>query len=281
MSTLQLSSYERMRRYLGDDDRQAITASVYKRRELLTWINSVSDAIERYLDRTLLIDDYTEYFRVRFGQTEFFPKAPPITAITSVYEDPLGLWDTTNEAEIDDPIIGHFSNSVIIPDTLAFEVMKGVRIIYTGGMAYSGVQSVFTVTDATAFTSGKFIVGTTSGALGIVRGGVTTALTVEVLGGKFTTEAITEYTTEDESDATAITDTISAVAQQSLAESYPAIVQACEIQVLHMYKEKQTLELITQSRDGSSVRRQQPSVANPFLAEATRFLQPYRRPSLG
>jgi len=293
MSTIQLSSYERARRYLAPEGETALTDSMRRRGEIDNWIHAVSRKIERYLGRELMIETHTEYFDVGYQQATYWPKAYPVTTLTSVYTDSSGEW-AGDESQESDPYIGVDGKTINLQSAPPFSGPRNLRAIYVGGMAYSGTRSTFacTMDDTGTFTAGKFLVGGTSSALGIVRtvtadgggAGVDTVV-VETLYGVFTAaEALTEYTyADDVADATAgtsatgATGTLTTVTYQSLAESeYGDIVRAAEIEIRHMYKHKLDFEMEGFTREGVNLRRRDKQPAIPFTEEAYALLMPYK-----
>lgn len=279
---LQLSSYTRIRQYLGNQVDEVLTASYNLQREINNWIVSVSKQIETYLNRNLEIASYTEYFDINYNQTEFFLQAYPATTLTSVYEDTTGLWDGTDESEITDCYFGVNNYSVHLPYTLSYRCKKGLRIIYTGGLASSGVRSVFAITPSGSFTTGYYVLGATSGAMGIVRVASTSSITIEVLSGIFEAEeTITEYSDADFTTASGTTATLDSVTSRGIAEAYPDLVRTCEMQIRYNYKHKHDFELTGTNRDGTNTRRQ-PDIAwnAPLQEEVMHILLPYRNVTL-
>lgn len=274
-----LSSYERMRRYLSDSEGTPITDSVYTEREITNWIASVSKQIEQELNRSLQIQSRTEYFDTHLTQVKFFVQAPPVISITSVKEDVEGLYDGSETTYQSDEYY-------ISADEKAFEIMhpigrwrKALQCVYTGGLAYHGTRTLLTIESSTGtWTSGQYVLGGTSGALGIVKASTATTLTVETLFGEWEAdETIAEYSNEEHSTAGDASATVSAVTQQALSESHPNIVRACEIQVRYMWKHKDSFELTSAQKDGTSYRRDGSELRNPFIDEAMRLLLPYKR----
>lgn len=274
-----LSSYERMRRYLSDAEGTALTDSVYSEREIVNWIASVSNQIEKELNRSLQIESRTEYFDTALTQVKFFIEAPPVISITSVKEDVEGLYDGSETTYDSDEYF-------ISADTKAIEILqpigrwhKALQMVYTGGLAYHGTRTLLTIESSTGtWTAGQYAHGGTSGALGIIRASTATTLTIETLFGEWEVdEPIAEYTDETHLTAGDASATISAVTQPALSESYPDIVRACEIQVRYLWKHKDSFELTSAQRDGTSYRRDGFDLRHPFVDEAMRLLLPYKR----
>jgi len=280
---LLLTSYERMRRYLGNADGTALTDSAYRKNLIVNLIMSVSKQIETFLNRNLTITSYTEYFDVvKEKYIEYYTSAWPVTTLTSVYQSSSGEWDGTNETEITDCYIGIKSDSVVLPIIPEILGRKALRIIYTGGLAYNGTRSVLTIESSTGtWTAGQYAKGGTSEAVGIIRASSATTLTVENLYGIFQAdETVTEYTNEACSSSGDASATISAISQQSLAEAYPDIVRAAEMQVRYLWKHKDDIELTSTNRDSTNSRREgggAPPVSGGLLPEVVGLLLPYRK----
>lgn len=274
---LTLTSYERMRRYLSDEQDDLLTDSEAFRRVILGWIYSLSKEIEIYLNRTLDSGTQTEYFNLRDGRRKFWISAPPITAITSVYEDELGLWEGS-ESEITDCTYTPDGKAVVLPYRLFYDAPRGLRIIYTGGLASSGVQSVYAVSDGSGFSAGNYIKGSTSDAMGIIRSASAASLTVEILRGRFEAdETIAEYSDEGDT-ATGDSTTISSITSRALAESYEDIVRATEMEIRYRWKHKSDFELVGNTRDGVNLRRRGDTSQLQFTPEVLNILKYYRLP---
>lgn len=275
-----LTSYERMRRYLSGQDADNFEDSYKHRRDLLPIIQAVSKQIEFFCGREFYIESRTEYFDCNGSEKEFFVQAPPVTTVTSVYEDPTGLYDGS-ESELTDPGISADSRSVIVDNltALGFKAIKGVRIIYTGGLGYHAAQSVFTVTGSSGtWTAGQYVYGSTSGATGIVKSydSENARLTVEVLYGEFEAdETLTEYTTEALATAGDATATLSSKYRTALCEAYPDLVRAVEIQCSYMYRLRNSFEQSGVTRNGDTIRSDNRS--GKIQPEAIDLLVPYMR----
>jgi len=284
MTLLKLTSYERMRRYLASEMGSNLTddSTKYNKRDIEIWISSISQNVANFLNRELYIETRTEYKDIGYSQLEFWIQAPPIITITSVYADSTGLWDG-GESELSDYYSGVEDASVILNYPESYSAKKALRIIYTGGMAYSGVQSIFTVDTTTNWTVDKFCIGNTSGAVGIVKAIGTLALTIEVLYGIFEiNETIDEY--DDEAGVTAgdaTTATISAKTQTALCESNPDIVTACEAEIRYMWKHKFDYENAGTDKEGTTLRRQNFAKRRlPLQPESIDLLSSYRIPAI-
>lgn len=275
-----LSSYDRMRRYIGTDI-QAKTDSRGLRQTLTNWITAVSNQVENYLNRSLESTSYTEYFdTLKSHWIQYYVKAHPITTLTDVYIDGDGKFDG-GESEIEDCITGINSRCVVLPYSPPVLGYKTLRIRYTGGLATHGTQSVLTCSITGSWTVEYFALGGTSGAVGIVKATTATTITIEVLYGIFnSTETITEYSDEDITTATGNSAVVSSI-QQALVELYPDIVRAAEAQVRYYWKHKDDFELSGTNKDGTNIRntlrRATSTRIQPLTDEVISLLQPYKR----
>jgi len=277
-----LSSYERLRRYIGDDsDIGGYSDSAINKRLLLTWLGSVSDRVEQHIKRSLESVSRTVYFDIGYAQKEFWVLGVPVASITSIKTDADGMF-TGDESTLDNSEyhIGTEGNSVVLLSN-AFRtssiVNRGVQVAYTGGLAVNAVRSIFVVPSTTDWVVGQFCIGSSSDAVGIVKTVTgTTGLTIEVLYGIFeVAETIGAYTNEDDETAVAGTSTtITSKSQTALCESYPAIVGAVEGEIRYMWKHKLDFEDNSSQRDGETIRR--PSDSRAKLQLETRLLlEPY------
>jgi hypothetical protein len=266
-----------MLRFITPDDSANVADTLYKQRDIIRWINTVSSRIEQYLNRAVQIAATTEYFDPAYGQKEFFPKAFPITALTSVYYDSTGLW-TGSETEITNCFIGTNSRSVCLPAFVGNE-KNSIRIIYTGGLTSHGTNSTYAIsTSAGTWHTGKYVKGSSSSAMGIVRTASATSLTVEVLYGVFqAAETITEMDSEASVGSADAVATISSVTTSSLAETYPDITTACEMQVRYMWQNRYNFEKSSVQKDGVSQRPQVLDIQLPLQPEVISLLSPYKR----
>ena len=103
--------------------------------EIDRWIDQISAAAEKYMNRVALAAAQTEYFDIRNGQRVFFVRAVPVTTWTAVNNDTdrsfgsdtvvdssgYATTDDIGKVEFDgfDPVFGP----------------KALKITYTGGMA--------------------------------------------------------------------------------------------------------------------------------------------------
>jgi len=273
---IQLTSYNRMLRYLSAVAGSPLTDSKAQKQMIVNWILTASKQIEKYLKRELLIANYTEYFDVQSEKdVQFYVKSFPVITLTDVYQDSTGEWDTS-ESEIEDCIINKDLNGIVLPVATSIFGFKTLRIRYNGGMSYYGVLSIFELsTIVGTWTVGTFVVGGTSEAVGIVKAFSGTSLTVEILYGIFESlETLTEYSDEDLTtigDASAI---LASITKQSLVEQYPDIVRACEIQVRYYWKHKDDFEISSTQKDGTN-QRYSDNKRSPLTDETRNLLTCY------
>jgi len=267
-----------MIRYLSAVAGSPLSDTKAQKGMIVPWILTASKQIEKYLRRELLIDTYTEYFdTLSERDVQFFVKAYPIISLTSVYRDTEGKWDGTNESEIDDCIIGKNIDSIITPFSPETLALKSTRIIYIGGLAYSGINSLFTCIMTGTWTAGTYCYGQTSEAVGIVKAKTATTLTIENLYGIFEAgETLAEYSDENITTATTNTAVLTTITRQSLVEQYPDIVRACEIQVRYYWKHKDDFDLTSTQKDGTNQRSTYEN-KNRLTNETMHLLEPYIR----
>jgi len=241
----------------------------------LRLIATASTQIAQYLRRlnSLALTSRTEFFDPYLGQRVFRTKAYPISTVTSVYTDTTGkyagsetLIPSTDYILSGDLRTLHFSTDAEFNDALLVPpwttvAPKSVRIVYTGGLAADPVISSWTKS-ASTFTVGNFIQGSTSRAVGKVTATASGTLSYESIYGVFeATETITEYSTLNNAlqgggvegvGETSVTATLTAASSVSLAETYPDLAEACEMQVRYLYQNRNDLQNSAVSRDGES-----------------------------
>ena len=274
-----LSSYQRLLRYCGGDD--VLVDNATNRRQLLSWLPAVSASIEHWLNRGIQsVTNYQEFFDVRFHTNEFYPKYIPVINIEDVYVDMLGMWDG-RESQLSDISYhpGTNGNSLVLIFARPFETKKGLRIHYDGGLAASAAQSVYAMTPTGSFTVGKFISGGSSSTIGILRAtDNATTMTIEILYGSFQLgETVYQWDTEDGAGASTTSAVLTAATSLSLAEAYPEIVQATELQIRYMKKNKDRFEQAGITKDGTSIRR----VARSGVNKIDNEIQPEAELMLG
>jgi hypothetical protein len=248
---------------------------------LSQWIGSVSQQVENFLNRFIAIQAYEEFFDMLYQRIEFFVRGYPIVTLTDVYTEPSGIWDG-RETLLTDCYIGENGSSVCFPISIPWINKKGMRVRYTGGMAYHAVNSEFILTGAptTPPTVGRYVKGLTSGAMGFTVSYTAGTLTwvIENYYGIFQAgEQLQEYSDEGTTAISGVLATISSISKQSLAEAYPAIVLAVESQIRYMWKYGLDFEKTSISNNTVSVHK--PGTFNnaPFLEEVYHALTPYRK----
>jgi hypothetical protein len=263
-----------------------ITNNVTNRRALANWIPAISAQIENYLNRTLTIGNEVEYFDILFGKMEFFVKRIPVITVTTVELDPLGIWSGTGFAQLPYIHPGQDYKSIVIQHPLIFPcpAKNALRFTYNGGLANSGINSGWTLsTNTGTWAAGNYVIGTSSGACGIVVSyvGATKLLTLENYYGQFQAgETITGYSDEG-TTATGDTNTIVTLTSPSLVDVALPIVQACEMQIRYMFKHQTDLENMGTNKDGTTLRRKEsPDESSQLLPEVEHMLSPYGRPYL-
>ena len=203
-----LSSLRRLRLYCAGEGVAPITDNLLNNRLLMSWLSPISRQIERALKRQVEIQAMTEFFDVSHSKVEFWVNAAPMYSLVDVYEEPRALW-TGYEREIQYAILEQYRNSIVMPFAMTYIQQRALRVRYYGGMAYHAVNSRYYISTKTGtFVVGKYVKGSSSGAMGLVNTINTNDITIETYYGEFTVgETIVQY--DDESTPTA--STVSAV----------------------------------------------------------------------
>jgi hypothetical protein len=277
-----LTSLPRLRNYIGGSS-DPLTDNIANNRELKMWLNTVSNSIEQYLNRSIEISSRTEYFDVDgFGQNIFYPKAMPIVSITSLYEDSDGLF-TGGESIIDDTDYntGSDNNCIVLLSPMQYLAKKALRLIYTGGLAYDAVETRFTVSSITgSWTAERYIIGSLSGAVGIYKSQSTTTFTVQTLYGKWVIgDVLSEQAAEDGNATEGVSGTIATITRVSLCEAYPELSTACEMEIRYHWKNKMNYENNAVNKD-SSQRGTYPGSSTSMYRlrpETISMITPYKR----
>jgi hypothetical protein len=243
------SSIYRLRHFL---ELELNSSKAFEQARILTpLLYSISRNIESYLGKTFLLQERVEYFDTLATQKVYFPKYTPISAISNVYSDSLGLYDGGESLETD-TIVGIHNRSIILSREVT-AAKKGLKLVYTAGSALHGTRTVFTVSNVTGTTSAGKYIKTSSGALGILVSVVGTVFTVETLYGIFFVgDTLSSHTTENGSADVGVGATVATITSQSLVEQFPEIGIACDMQVRYMYKHKDNFEDSSVNRDSSS-----------------------------
>lgn len=285
MSLLLLTSYERMLRYLGSVNGDALTSAISARRDIERWIPTVSQQIENYLNTGLYLESRTEYFDALYNQKEFFVKGSPATILTSVKEDSSGLFEGA-ESTLTDCYIGVNGRSVCLPRAMSYTHPHSIQIVYTGGLATSAYRTVFSVTPEAGKTwvLNKYVSGNTSGACGIVRaiGTSQLSLTIELLYGTFeVAETITMQDSEGTTGSADATAVIVSRTTTALCETAPDIVLAAEIQIRYNYTYRLGFENASVSKDSQTIKRAESASGLMILQpEAQVLLDAYVRQAI-
>jgi len=286
MASMQLTSVRRARLYATGDAEDLLTDELVVNRQLSQWISVVSTQVEQWLNRTLKLASRVEFFDVNFAKDEYRPQAVPVTIITKIEEDASGLF-TGAESELTDFHLGQNERSIVLAQKLNYLERRALKITYTGGVALSGVNSVFVMTTETSTpTVGNFLTTSDKSKAGVVVAYAASSLTLENFYGVFEDgDILTEFTTvalDVAEPSTPYTATISSTTSQGLAELHPDIVTAVEMQVRYYWKHALDLENEGTTRDGATIRQKRKGfVPRPFLEEVYALLQPHRRMNLG
>lgn len=268
---VQLSSVDRLLFYTELND------SIENRRSIDIWLSSTSQLIKSYLDRDLIYTERTEYYPTVYKAKEYFTRSYPIYILTNAYYDPTGEF-TGSETEINDDEmhIGIDQRSVVF-DYQFDTVDRGLKLVYTAGLANHATNSVFEITPSGSFTENNVVIGDTYGACGIIVSSTITSITVSVLYGTFYGgETVTEYENLDDRVLTGTTAVIDEITSRSLVETYPDIVTACEMEVRYYIAHKSDFENSGTNRDGTTLRRSNGS-QYMLQPETQSLLNPYRR----
>lgn len=268
-------------------------------------VGAASKAIVSWLRRedqsgadALELKSRTEYLDPTPGEKAFYPLAYPITSVTSIYVDGYGTY-TGSEQALDSTwyyTSGNrrfiqFATVPSLPDWTGFPLVpRGMRLIYTAGLAPDPVRSTWTATGADTLTVGKYVQGRDSLAIGRIFAADASSLGYECLAGQFQAEVVDEFARVNSSlqdngtlEPTGNTATLSAVKtvagipQLSLAESHPALVEACEMHVRFLRSNRNNFENLTVSQDGAT-RISRADLKNEYelLPEIKAMLAPYR-----
>lgn len=278
---MRLTSYNRVLLALSSGE-TSLEDNLEHKRRFLTLIPSVSNRVENFLNRNLELKSYTEFKDSLPETKQYFILGIPITTITSIHQDSTGLYNGSETAE-GDFYINKNSDGFVLDSPVTPE-KSGLRIIYTGGLAVHGVNSTYVLTseNTTALVAGNFVIGNDSLTQGKVFSKSGATIVIEVLYGVFDLgEKILGYTSEGDTspitDADAILDSVTSL---SMAESFPDIVTATELEIRYMDDHRSDFENISSQKSGTQ--------RNPLLnadsgrseydlvPEVRSLLQPYR-----
>jgi len=256
---MQLTNIDRMLRYIAGNNDQVV--SDYKvERNLQQFISSSSNNIINWLDREIEIKERTEYKSVGYRQKIYDLKAYPVTSISSVYIDSQGLHNGDGDSELDEDsyTLNEHGDKLVLNETQYFTHNRGLRVTYTGGLAYTCARSTYSITNTsglTSISSGLYCVGDDSGAVSVVYNSDTDTLVLDNLYGSYDTgETVTMYMDEPKTISAGVSTTLSTCEIKSLAESNPEIVAACENEVYYRWKNKGQFENSSTQKDGTSTR---------------------------
>lgn len=255
------------------------------KRALIQWRSSISHSFRHYLGRELLAQSRTEYFDTSYRQVTYFPDAVPILSVTSLFADGLGQYDNSEyEITTSDYIIGKDRFSIVL-NYPVLQHEKGLRLIYTGGLAYHAVNSTFIVSDMEGSpNTNHYAFGESTESVGKVVSwnAVTGALVVENLYGIFDAGESLAFQTipgDDDSNVDGISGSIDSIYQQSLAEAYPDLERAVEIETRFMVAHQKDFENTGSDPQGNTMRRSSTiyQTVAPFQPETIAILDRYRR----
>jgi len=195
-----------------------------------------------------------------------------------VKDDSDGLFDGTESTMSSSSYhVNIDSNGVVIDHDIGHITKRGLQIIYVGGMAAHAVQTVLAVESVSGtWTVDKYVVGGTSGAVGIVKAASASSMTIETLYGVWVAgETLAEYDSESAAGSSDGSATVSSVTTQSLSEAYPSITRAVEMEVRYMWEHK--LDFENDSTQFEGVRQRDLSARYELLPQTQKLLAPYRR----
>jgi hypothetical protein len=154
-------------------------------------------------------------------------------------------------------------------------------LIYTGGLAYHPVNSTFILSGVTGTPSSTYYAyGESSQSVGRVISwtSATSSLVVENLYGIFEEGETLAFQTvpgDVDSNADGISGSISSISQQSLAEAYPDLERAIEIETRYMLTHAHDFENI--SSGATPTTRRATGQQYIFHPETLAILDRYRR----
>lgn len=268
-----LSSPEKLSNYTG----LLLTGSdgLSNRRKLVGWQAAISEAIENMCGRWFELKEYTEDFEIQQGGgpnspsafypigspgylsgRKYYPTAIPLADKPVVKMDPFGLFDGS-ETAIDPSMI------YLSADRCSFGFLAPVfpgatmRATYTGGIGTKAVRSTFVYSEGDDdLEADSYVRNDTGTAVGIVR-------VVETVGDDLTVQIDNLYGTfgagddlfQADTEADLFGDspdgvgTITSISNQSIAEAYPALEAAVEIEIRYCAKHQLDFENISSMND--------------------------------
>lgn len=301
-----LTSLERVAFYLGKEIGKGRVDGINSdtpeqrrtRRSLLQWILDASSRVQNHCHREMLIQERTQYFNVDQSRMEYFPSATPILSIFSLRNDPLGLF-AGGEWTLP-PADYRINAGAYSFEPVFSQLMPGrnaLEAVLTGGLAYHGTQSTFTVggvesPENLATDSGAvYAYGNLSESIGRVVGYTASlvsgagTLVVETYAGVFVPgEDLTFQTELYAQDIPSTGATITAIKKQSLCEAYPDISRAMELEIRYLEKHEMDFENQTDGGKYGATRRDPRGKDDPnwdVTDEAAARLAPYVRYLVG
>ena len=299
-----LSSYNRLRNYITTAG-NSVADNATNKTDLMMWLTAVSRQIEQFLNRDILIQEYTQIFDITYSKKTFQVTAYPIQWIRMCQEDSTGRWNGSTEYTFD-------RDSFFVSESPQYEIellyergyvsRRALRVYYTGGLAYDATKSSYTMTSIdTGWTGNNYAIGASSGACGqyisaSTSGGVT-SIVLDMQFGSFTDgETINEYPSLG-GTATGKKGVINSgnniiypytdlgyttvpvtIPMRALCETNPEIVTACEMQVRYNWKNKMTFENTSLNKDSVSKKENPMKYGQyPLQPEVLHMLNPYRR----
>ena len=267
------------------------------RRKLMNWQTWISDALESACFRFFELKEYTQDFFIPMlggsaspigfmssgdpgymsGRT-FYPYAYPFVGTPVVKVDPFGIFnggETTLEADLIRVSADKSSFGLWTP----LYAGSTMRVTYTGGLGTSAVRSTFTYsTGAHTPLVGYYVKNSTATAVGIIRVVGGGSIQIDNLYGIFAAgddlyHAVNEvdlFGTPNE------VGTITAITLQSIAEAYPALEGAIEVETRYMVQHQMDFENVS-SMQGQTTRRSPGQLrdAYPLQPETRRLLSKY------
>ena len=258
------------------DPATSLGNTVLAQRQVQALVHSVSAQVTKFLDKEIFIKSYTEFFDTIYDKWSYKTAVSPVWSITSVETDQSATFDgsesTVNSSNY---FISTYQDGVVVDGVSFDNAERALKIVYSGGMAYHPVNSVFVITNS--FTADNYVIGGTTGAMGRVVSADATTATIEVLTGVFEAgELLTEYEDLTNQISTGEDGTIDSVTSRALAESHSDITEAVEMQIRYMYQHKDDFENSGTTSEGETIRRSDGSPAK-LQAEVRMILDPYRR----
>jgi hypothetical protein len=104
--------------------------------ELLRLIGAVDAFVARYCGRVLESTTLTEYQSGEDGQTRLFLREYPVTAITSIHDDPRRTYGAETQLSTNDYVLTDPQAGIVDLDGTSFRAGRNnIRVVYTAGYA--------------------------------------------------------------------------------------------------------------------------------------------------